>query len=565
MTDSIRSDERPTPTHRDGIFGAAWFAAVAGMILAAAYTAGVSAPLAEPDEARYGEIAREMLLSGDWVTPRLNYVKYFEKPPLVYWASSLAFKAIGVTETAARLPVVLSALFCIAATWLLARRMYDRSTATLSALFLGTLPFFFGLGHILTLDVPLTFFVTLALTGFWVGNAGADGRAWYRLAYVATAFGILTKGPVAAVLVGAVAVVFLLLQRDWRGCWNAVDRAGIQWALLIVFPWFLLVSWRNPEFLDFFVVDQHIRRYLSSSQHHAASWALAAMFPVLLSPWAWMPLFDPAGLRSHLPPARWSGPTQFLLIWTLFVVAFFSGSSSKLITYVLPALPPAAILLARHCVRHLRRARSVPLLRVAWGLVVLGAVAVPAAVILPWVVADPRVAMVRANLAAGGIAIGAAGYASVRLLRGGRADVALLLLLLGMVSFDVIAIRARHAASEYRDLGIAAARLMRGNDRIATYRHYTQGIVFYSGRRVILVGPSQGELTFGSRQEDPSGRDAHFWEDERLFQEWRSPRRLFLVINRTELAQIAHRLDPPPIQVAAQRKKVLVVNGGAHD
>lgn len=541
-----------------------WFPIASALALVLLFAGSIWAPLAEPDEPRYAEIPREMLVRHDWVTPHLNFVKYFEKPPLVYWATAAAYRLFGIGDAVARLPVVLSALLTLLAVHAFARRRYGSATATLAVFILATAPLFCAMGQVLTLDLPLTCCVTVALTAFWHGHREAS-RGWLRVAYVATALGILTKGPVAVVLVGGAAGLTLLAQRDWRGLWRAVDPLGLVLATAIVVPWFWLVNLRNPEFWDFFVVDQHLRRYVSTDEHRQPFWLFFALFPVVFAPWGFLGILDPSLWRARLDPRRWSRTAQFLALWTGFVLAFFSCSVSKLVTYILPAMPPAAILLARILLRAMADDRTTFLRRGAMLLLLLGIATSLGVTLAAPFVTHWRFAHLQPFLLGGGMILALTGLGMRAALVANRADRALLAMIAGTLGFFALCMSGRGVVNQYRTLGLAVRRLVRPDDRLAQYAHYVQGITFYGRRRAVLVR-ARGELAFGIRQLPPDEQREFFWEDDaRLFEEWRRPQRLFVVINRKELEPIRSRLIPPPIEVAVQGKKVLIVNRAPHD
>ncbi len=538
-----------------------WLAAIAGAAaLVALYVVGSAAfPLSEPDEARYAEIAREMLETGDWVTPHLNYVKYFEKPPLVYWATALSFAVFGPSELAARVTVVVGGLVTVALTAWLAAAMYGGATALLAVPVLALSPLFAVLAQALTLDMSLTCFMTAALAALWRGwsMAGTTQRRWYRAAYAATAAAVLVKGPVAALLVGAVAGAFLLLQGGWRALRPLFDWRGALLATVIAMPWFLLVSWRNPEFARYFIVDQHIARYLWSNEHDQALWFYVVLIPPVLGPWAIAVLLDPQLATIGWPPRRWTAATRFLVLWAAIIVAFFSFSNSKLLTYVLPALPPLAILTGRAWYVAIRAGRVAGLSRIGVVLLVAGPVMSLCGVLLPLVIAHWRMPLIAPTLFAGGPVLFATGWALRRALRRQRPLTAYAAMTVGWFLLIVVAVTGRSAANEYRALGLAAGAALQPGDRLAIYGSYVQGVPFYARHRAIMI-VGKGELTFGSLQGDQS---AFFWPSaDELRREWAAPGRLFLVIKPAVLASLAPPLDPPPLLLAEKNDKVLVVN-----
>jgi 4-amino-4-deoxy-L-arabinose transferase-like glycosyltransferase len=521
--------------------------------------------LAEPDEPRYAEIAREMIELRDWVTPHLNYVKYFEKPPLVYWLTAINFELFGMSEFVARLWPALFGLFGIALAYMLGRSMYGLWSGYAAAALLATTPFYFGLSQILILDMPLTALMTLGLAAFWFAyNGDREGRHTRQLLvlllYVATALGILTKGPVAAVLTGAIIVSFLILQRDLRALRWLLWPPGIVAFLAITLPWFVLVSRRNPEFLDFFIVDQHVKRFLVSHEHRQGPWFFFPIVWAAILPWSAFALFAPGMLRrfgTHLVRRRLSAATLFCVVWSGVVFAFFSLSGSKLATYVLPMFCPLAILAARFFKRVLEEKQHRILVRGCVALLIFAAAAALGGAVAGAVVDRPEVAIIIPRVYAGACVIAVAAGAALVLRRRRSPQAGLAVLVLGMLVLQMVTISGRDVAAHYRRLGITIREQARPQDLVILYNHYVQGIPFYARRRAIVVG-GHGELDFGSRQGDQS---AYFWQrDGRLLQAWGSPRHVFLVINRVELEPLLPRLQPAPRQIGAEGKKVLVVN-----
>ncbi|MDX2166243.1 MAG: glycosyltransferase family 39 protein [Deltaproteobacteria bacterium] len=548
---------------------AATRAGVWGLVALAALLYGISASrvaLLEPDEGRYAEIGREMVESGDWLTPRLNYVKYLEKPPLVYWATAVSFLTFGSSELSARLPVVLSALATLALTGWLARRLYGGAVALLAVALLALSPLFGVLAVVLTLDMPLTAFMTAAMCAAWRALAppetdaaarDASARRWVRVTYAATALAILVKGPVAAVLLGAIVFVFALARGGGRGLLLWLDWRGFAVAAAIALPWFVLVGLRNPEFFHFFVVDQHLTRYTSTREHGEPPWFFLPVLPLALAPWGLALLFDPGALRPAWDPRTWAPGTRFCALWAVVIVAFFSLSASKLLTYVLPAMPPLAILCARAVLWSAERGRVAGLVRVGWLLLVGGLVLGFCAAVLPQFNPHFRIQLLAPFLAAGAVPMAATGWLTGRCAARGRASAALLALGAGWALLFAVVLAGRSAANEYRPLALAARAAMTPDDRLALYHKYVQGMPYYTGRRVVFVGRGS-ELKFGSQQGDHA---QWFWRDDAdLVREWAAPGRLFVLLNRSDLDSLRPQLDPAPIEIATKDKKVLVKN-----
>jgi 4-amino-4-deoxy-L-arabinose transferase-like glycosyltransferase len=306
-------------------------------------------PLFNPDEGRYAEIAREMLAGGDWVIPHLNGLAYIEKPPLQYWATALSLRVFGQSEFAARFYTACCAFGTLLAVWLLARRLWSLSAAWRAAVMLSSMLLFLVMGQLLTLDMGLTLYLTVALAGFLLAQAARrpSELGWMLLAWVATALGVLSKGLVAAAIPAAVLVSYSAWARDFSP-WRRLHIAwGLPLFLAITVPWHWLAARRLADFPQFFFVHEHLARYLTPSANREEAWWFFGMVFVLGSvPWTLPALRVMAlGWRRHARRSEFN-PTLFLWIWTWFVCIFFSLSESKLIPYILPAMPALALLIA---------------------------------------------------------------------------------------------------------------------------------------------------------------------------------------------------------------------------
>jgi 4-amino-4-deoxy-L-arabinose transferase-like glycosyltransferase len=313
--------------------------------------------LQHPDEGRYAEIAREMLVSGDWVTPRLDGLKYFEKPPLQYWLTAASFGAFELDEWTARLPGAIAGFATVAVVAVTGAVIASPAAGLYAALALAGSVWLFGISHLVTLDALLAFWLTLSLCAFLraqhAAASPAVARRWMLLAYAAAAGGVLTKGLVALLVPFATLIVYTLATRD-RGPWKRLHlRAGLVVLLALAAPWFVLVSLRNPEFARFFFIHEHVERFLTTEHRRiGAWWYFGPMFIVGFLPWT--------GLFLWRLRAAWRGATvdasgfawaRFCLVWAGFVFVFFSASGSKLPSYILPMFPAAALVLGPQLAR----------------------------------------------------------------------------------------------------------------------------------------------------------------------------------------------------------------------
>ncbi len=268
------------------------------VLAAILYLPGLGRPaLWEPDEGRYAEIAREMVLSGDYVTPRDDFELYFEKPPLVYWAEAASIEIFGVNEFAVRLPAALFSVGQVVVTAALAEVMFGATAGFFAALVLALSPLFFGFARFATLDPALAFFLTAALAAFYLAAredsfSQPSARRWMLISAAMLALGTLAKGPIALLLGGAIALAWLAVERRLR----EIVRMPLVWCGMIyaaiVLPWFILMEARNPGFLRFFFIHEHLERYVTSSEHGWGPWFFIPI--VIGGAWPWI-FFVPLG------------------------------------------------------------------------------------------------------------------------------------------------------------------------------------------------------------------------------------------------------------------------------
>jgi 4-amino-4-deoxy-L-arabinose transferase-like glycosyltransferase len=328
-----------------------WFALVIAAATILWFAMLVGRPLYDPDEGRYAEIPREMLNGGDWVIPHLNGFVYLEKPPLQYWATAIVYAGFGETEWTARLATGIAGYLCLVIVYATAKRLWGRRAALVATLLHSGSALFVLLGHQLTLDMSLCLFLLASLSCFLIAQSSrSDARrcaAWMLGCWAAIALAVLTKGLIGVLIPGFTLVVYLLWQRD-VACLRSLN---IRWGLPLFFalaaPWFVLAARANREFLWFFFVREHFQRYLTPIEQRTQPWwFFIAVLIVGVLPW-----LIPA-LRSLLTGwqtdlARGSfNARRMLWIWSVFVLVFFSLSDSKLIPYILPAIPTLALLCA---------------------------------------------------------------------------------------------------------------------------------------------------------------------------------------------------------------------------
>jgi len=324
--------------------------------------------LIKPDEGRYAEIAREMAVSGDWVTPRLNDLKYFEKPPLQYWVTAATMRVFGTSQWQARLWPALSGFGAILLLAFTLARIQGAGAGLYGAAALASSVLWVYMGHFSTLDMGLSATMSMSFCGLLLAaQAHEEGSRRNQhlamlLAWAGMALAVLSKGLIGILLPGGAVLLYVLIWRDWGLLLRLRWLTGLALFALLCVPWFVLINQRNPEFAQFFFIHEHIDRFLTPT--HRRTGPVWYFVPVLLGgllPWTgFLPRALLRALRGHHDQQDASATRfslRFSVVWVVLICAFFSASSSKLPSYILPVFPALAVLigheLTRCSARHL--------------------------------------------------------------------------------------------------------------------------------------------------------------------------------------------------------------------
>ena len=481
-------------------------------------------PLWEPDEARYAEIPREMLATGNWLTPHLNAVLYFEKPPLQYWLSAWSMKLFGLTAVAARLPIALATLILLWCTWRLARRL-GIFQPVWAAFMVATTLLAYICHQILTLDALFSALLLLSLVAAIeavVARFSAQGRAamgWTLVMFGANALALLTKGVAAPVLLGGL----LLWSLPWA--WqtpklrNAILRLLVDplgWLLFVAIsaPWFVLVERANPGHAQFFFIHEHFQRFTTTIHNRQGSsnpildkLYFAGILLVGLLPWlaasiigfrrAVTFLWRKGGPQSEQAPLyRWTIATLLLAFAIPFL--FFSLSGSKLPPYILPVVAPLLVLA---CAFEREDEAWGSLKRTGWELLVLGTIIT---------LASPFLQKENSGfgwLLSTGMAFLGLGFWALRPVHLTRAR---WMAALG-VGLLFLSVAAQKVAGPGKDVSHLVGQAP-ANAQWISCGNYFQGIPFYSQSRVTVVAGA-GELAFGRDRLSAAEKDRWFQED----------------------------------------------------
>lgn len=330
----------------------AYFAAALAVLLALVYFAPLGVrPLGSPDEVRYASIAREMIASGDWVSPRFDGVRYFEKPPLGYWITAASFEMFGANAFALRLPVAIATLLTALIVSSLARRFVSPFGARLAPIVFLTTVLVSGVGTFGVLDSYLTLFLTAAVAAWYLATLEPPGRrrtAYLVLCGCACGAAFLVKGFLAWAIPAIVAAPHLAWRRQWRAL-ATLPWLPIAVAAAVALPWAVLIHLREPDFWRYFFWVEHVQRFAGDEAQHAQPpWFFLEFLPLIGWPWVLALPAAAIGLRG----APRDDFRRYLLLWALLPFLFFSASRGKLLTYVLPCVPPLSILIAAGLERY---------------------------------------------------------------------------------------------------------------------------------------------------------------------------------------------------------------------
>lgn len=500
-------------------------------------------PLFVPDEGRYAEIAREMISSGEYITPYLNGIKYFEKPILFYWLEAASIKLLGLNLWAIRgVNASLSMMLCLF-TYYTGRQLFDRLTGLLSAFILSTSLLFFMMTQMISLDLPVTVFLSMSLYTFILGaNHTISGKCHYYFCFSAifSALAVLTKGLIGIVFPIAIISTWLLLTPK-RAYLNRLSLIiYIALFLVVTVPWHLVVSLENPEFAYFYFIEQQILRYSTLGVgHYQPFWFFIPCLLIGFFPWI---VFLPQAIYQAYPRSVQALATHkkelFFLLWIAIIFIFFSFSKSKLIPYILPLFPPLALLTACY-LRNAVRATTYAGFQIGIFLLAILSIMLIFAFYhyLPhYTLASPSLAK-QYLLTAFAILAGAS---SIAILYASSKPVhAIVILICGSFLFPLFVLAAMPAI-ETRTI-LPLARIIetksRPQDIIVTYNQYYQDLPFYL-RRIVYILNWRNELTYGMAHQAH-----HEWmiNTQQFWEYWQHKQCVFAIMDKTEYEKIKYK------------------------
>lgn len=581
--------------------------AVFGLII---YIGAAFAPPALLDDAdsTHAEVAREMALNNDWVTLKMDGIKYYEKDPLMYWLIAGSFKMFGVAELPARLPIVLSAILAILAAWALGKHMFGSRAGLYSGLVMATSvgPFLFT--RILIPDLLLTAVISWGIYFFLKGmDSKEESPRVYLLFYVCGALAFLTKSMIGVVFPAVILVLYLLLTRSLGTLKRARIFTGSLLFIVIAAPWSIVCGIRNEHFLWFHYINEQVLRYLGKRYPKDYGTVPLAVFYGLHALWIFpWTIFFPAALtyfpRKLRDLTRDQRFTLLLGIWAVVVIGFFSFSTRQEY-YTLPAIPALAILCGR-VVSDLEKrmadfksrvtgffGKSITAGHVVVAVIGVVSLAAAAAVLIaergvelngditsaltqhPSAYAlslghifdlTPRAfAALRLPVAGAGLAMSIGGIASFVLYRKRKifgSAVALSAMMAAMFFFAHQSMKVFQPYLSSKEIADAIMTSFQPGDRIVINGEYESGstLNFYTGQPVYLLNHRTSNLWYGSYLPDAPFR---FYTNDTFLQQWREPGRVYLDCDADDVESIRQLLSPSEVfHIVESGDKVLLSN-----
>jgi 4-amino-4-deoxy-L-arabinose transferase-like glycosyltransferase len=474
------------------------------------------------------------------LVPHLDGVQYFEKPALYYWIVAAAIKFLGYSEWATRTcPAILGLLGCLF-TYLTARKLFNRRVGLIAAFTLSSSFLYFSMSHLITMDLPVTFFLTSCLYCFLLAMQYPKSRKRDLLlwtAYIFSGLAVMTKGLIGIVFPAMIIFIWLAITNRWRLLLEIRLLSGLLIVIAINLPWLLLVQQQQPAFLQFYLIDQQFARYATpiASRHMAFASYLGA-FVFGFFPWT---VLLPQLIKYNLPKA-WRERQQhsvplFLMIWPTAIFLFFAFSHSILIPYLLPIMPPLAILLARYLdsIWQQTANRKLRISVIIFAIICL--LLAIALIVLPYFREFNNTASTHILLIANACLFIVGGLCALVLAY--RQPISHVIITMAITSYLALitawviapTISARSIKPLAADINVLLER--HPDAVVVNFGNYHQDLPYYIHRLVIIVN-WQNELTFGYHHQ----ADAKNWmiNTDAFWQLWQSPTRVYTIMSRQD-------------------------------
>lgn len=524
-----------------------------------------------PDEGRYSEVVREMVVSKDYITPNVNGLVFLDKPVLFFWLASAAVKLAGFSEWAYRaVPAIFGILGCLLV-FITAHTLYDRRTAWLAAFILATIPFYFFLARYANLDITVAILIEAALFLFLLAvntNNTKQQKYIFWMAYVFAAFATLTKGLIGIVFPLMIIGAWITILDQWHIVKKMHLPSGLFIYFLIVTPWYVLVQKANPDFFHYFFVHEHFMRFSQTGFNNPSPWwfYLAVLVPGAF-PWV---LHMLTSFKSYFCRDYWQERIHyknefFFLLNTVLILIFFSIPRSKPLSYILPVFPPISILIAHNIIKNFASHK-----RLLIGSLILFALLSPVPLFLglkriDHVLSISTVEIMLATISAWVIfVILIPRYVKRNEIPWGSFLPYLFTLVAWLMLLTIIS--GEYPVDSQKEIGLTVKSLLKPTDKVMMFSDYFDDLPVYLQQQVILVDDWDPKTTHSD------GWKIHFiyasqhqettqlvWKKD-LLKAWDSPQNYYLFISKDKLPELTALIKKPLDLVTENKNTAVFVN-----
>jgi len=529
-----------------------------------------------PDEGRYSEIAREMVVTGDYITPRLNGVAFLDKPVLYYWLQASAIQLFGLKEWALRFwPAFMGVLGCVL-TYFTGRTLFNRRTGILAAVILATSPLYYGAAHYANLDLEVAVLISITLF-FSVLALHAESTKrqvlFFILAYIFCGLAALTKGLIGIVFPAMIMGLWILMLNRFHVIKQMRLVTGLILFLAITIPWYYLVQQANPEFLHFFFVTQQISRFLTHGDFNNKT-ALWFYIPVVLAgffPWSFFAIQAVIkNVKAVWNDRKSHSAELFLLLWLVLIFIFFSIPTSKTVGYIIPIFPALALMVGHYLDSQWEMGLTKSFKAGVIGFVIASYIFSMAASTITWLSLLPitKAAIPYLTLASSAFLIAAT--IAWKLLKKGK-SARIFYCIAAMAVTGLLILSASTGVINDKSIKPVALSLkpkLKPTDEMVAYYKYYQDLPIYLERRITIVADWTApdiikkdnwlrEMWFGMPFQNTKD-----WliNDEAFWQRWNSNKRLFVIMNKDYYATFAEKAKDTIHQYGSYNDVVWVAN-----
>jgi 4-amino-4-deoxy-L-arabinose transferase-like glycosyltransferase len=518
-----------------------------------------SRPLNVPDEGRYCEIPREMMVSGDFITPRINGIKYFEKPPLFYWMQSASLHFFGQSEWSCRLMDALMALLGCLGIYVAGRNLFNRKTGLFSAVILASSLLYFALARVVTLDMTVSIYLTFSLLSFILGVYSK--RVFYYFVYIFAGFAVLTKGLIGIIFPGSIIFLWLLFTHQWKVLKECKLFSGILLFLCITIPWHVIAQLRNPEFFYFYFIDQQFIRYLTLEAHrYQPDWYYIPILLLGLFPWTG---FLWGSLKNIVARPKEDPKLFYLLLSFLLIFVFYSFSKSKLVPYILPCFGFLSLLIGKYfadlCDKEITKNKQLSI-----GFAISALSSLSLAIAIPFCLTKEITVDYSAAIHVGAVIMFfcLANTIIVPFLywkKGFLPAFFSQLILAASIYMSLCVIAPYIYMDSVKPFAEKIKPFLKAQDKVAVYDYYYQDLPFYLNRLVTIVD-WKGELEFGAHYAHDKSvmiDNTEFWRD------WNNNHdnsgEFYMVIPKESLNSVQNKFNHQNYTIMAQTKNDLLI------